>query len=71
MSNPLTKGRVLSLARSAVDKIDGQGQRGITLCSVQEIEALAMVALMSGLLKRPVRRADANETPMFKSRRAR
>lgn len=61
--------RLISLATGAVRKVDDQGPRGITLCSIEEIEALAGVAALSGLLPVPEPKS-VNETPMFKSRRA-
>lgn len=68
MTARLTPERVGFLARRAVDRIDRDGARGITLCTMQEIEALAIVAAVSGLLP-PRDGGAAGQTPMFKSRR--
>jgi len=64
--DPVELGR---LARSAVDKVDLHGKRGVTLLSMQEIEALAMVAVLSGLLAPRDGAEAAPQTPKFKTRR--
>lgn len=38
----------IGLADRAVARIDRQGLRGVTLCSVAEIEAMALVIALSG-----------------------
>lgn len=38
------------LAGSAVAKVDLLGARGTTLCTMEEVEALAIIAALSGLL---------------------
>lgn len=40
------------LAASGVHKIDLMGPRGTTLCTMQEIEAMACVIVLSGALPR-------------------
>lgn len=49
-------------ARRGVNKIDLLGPRGTTLCSMQEIEAMACLVAMSGLLPLPGAEAEVNET---------
>lgn len=61
MAEPMTPAEIGRLGRSAVDKVDRYGQRGITLLSMNEIEALVMIAVISGLLP-PTAGADVNET---------
>lgn len=62
---------MLLMAVGAVRKIDRLGVRAITLCSMDEIAALACVAALSGLLPGSVAGKDVNETPMFRTRRNR
>ena len=50
------------LAGSAVAKIDLMGTRGATLCTLDEIEAMAVVVACSGLL--PERPAPDRHHPM-------
>jgi len=64
-----TQDEMLRLAASGVHKIDLLGPRGTTLCSMNEIEAMAVVVALSGLLPIPGEAAGVNETPMFKTRR--
>lgn len=45
-----TKDEINHLAGSAVAKIDIHGHRGVTLCSMREIEAMAVLIAMNGLL---------------------
>lgn len=45
-----THDEMLRLARNAVNKVDLLGPRGTTLCTMNEIDALVSVALLSGLL---------------------
>ncbi len=47
---PLTQQEIFQRATSAVDKIDQQGPRGVALCSTEEVEAMALLLAMSGLL---------------------
>ncbi|MEL7098261.1 MAG: hypothetical protein AAGM84_05465 [Pseudomonadota bacterium] len=42
MTNAVARESIERLATRAVRKIDSQGQRGITLCSMEEIEAMAL-----------------------------
>lgn len=65
-----SKGELLQLAASGVAKVDLQGARGITLCSMDEIAAMAAVSAMSGLLPPPGSTGGVTETPMFKTRNA-
>jgi len=55
MSNPVafTEAEVLRLARTAVNKIDLLGARGTTLCSMDEIAAMACLLVQSGALLPP------------------
>lgn len=39
----------LAMARAAVRKVDLQGRRGITLVTMQEIEAMALMLVVLGL----------------------
>lgn len=59
-------GRLIALAASAVARIDRQGLRGISRCSVEEIEAMAaVIALTDGiavLRARLATHADVKET---------
>ncbi|MGD1880821.1 MAG: hypothetical protein ACFB11_00685 [Paracoccaceae bacterium] len=50
MTERLNLAPTIRRARSAIDKIDRYGHRGITLCSMDEIEAMAIVAATSGLM---------------------
>lgn len=43
------KDEMLRLARSGVAKVDQQGSRGTTLCTMQEIEAMACVCALAGI----------------------
>jgi hypothetical protein len=45
-----TPAELRRLAGSAVAKVDLLGPRGTTLCTMEEVEALAVVAALSGLL---------------------
>jgi hypothetical protein len=58
---------MLKLAAKAVARVDQQGERGITLVTMDEIAALAGVAVLSGLLSGPDAAPSVNETPIFKS----
>lgn len=46
----LTEEEIHRLAARAVDKIDLLGPRGTTLCSMEEIEAMACLIVLSGVL---------------------
>ena len=65
MSDPIPASEIGRRARSAVDKIDAQGVRGVTLRSMEEIEAMALVCALSGLLPPP---PASNETQTPQSR---
>jgi len=54
---------MLKLARSAVNKIDRLGPRGTTLCTMEEIEAMAALIAISGLL--PGHPTDPMRQPRF------
>jgi hypothetical protein len=60
---------MLRLAANAVNKIDVMGPRGTTLCTMDEIDALAGVAVLSGLL--PVPGAKPQTNLLFTTRRKR
>jgi len=68
MPDRMSHDQMTRLAASAVAKIDELGARGATNCSVDEIVALAGIAIQSGLL--PVRKSEAHDSrAMFKTRR--
>lgn len=46
---PWTEARMIELAARALGKVDVQGVRGVTLCSVDEIAAMAGVLALLGL----------------------
>jgi len=60
---------MMGLARSAVAKIDAQGPRGTTLCTMDEIEAMALTLVMTGVLIPAPDPQSVNETPIFTTRR--
>ncbi len=62
---------MLRLAASGVHKVDLLGPRGTTLCSMDEIEAMAGVIVLSGVLLSPGEARSVNETPIFRTRRMR
>ncbi len=45
-----TEGQMLRLAAAGVAKVDLLGERGTTLCSMDEIAAMAAVIALSGLI---------------------
>lgn len=45
-----TPQQLLTLARAGVRKVDLLGPRGITLCTMNEIEAMAGMLVLSGVL---------------------
>lgn len=55
MSPPRSKrwtlGEMLTLARSGVHKVDLMGPRGTTLCTMDEIEAMAGALVLAGILQ--------------------
>lgn len=51
-----TKAEMIRLAASGVAKVDLLGDRGTTLCSMEEIAAMAAVIAASGVLPPPHRR---------------
>lgn len=51
-----TQDEMISLAASGVAKVDLLGERGTTLCSMEEIAAMAAVLAASGVLPPPHRR---------------
>ncbi|WP_165937528.1 hypothetical protein [Antarcticimicrobium sediminis] len=67
MVEPVNAAEVRRLAKSAIDKVDLHGKRGITLLSMQEIEALVMIAVLSGLLTPRCDAGTGTETTMFKT----
>lgn len=62
---------MLRLAASGVHKVDLLGPRGTTLCSMDEIDAMAGIVALSGLLPVPGEAKGVNETPIFRTRRMR
>lgn len=70
MTERFTMQRMIALAASGVAKVDLLGLRGTTLVTCDEVEALAGVAAMSGLLPPPADRLRAGEVPEFRSVRA-
>ncbi|APE43630.1 hypothetical protein BOO69_09545 [Sulfitobacter alexandrii] len=54
---------LLRLAGSGVAKVDLMGPRGTTLCTMDEIEAMALLIAVSGLL--PGRPTDPSRQPRF------
>lgn len=60
---------LMRLAANGVAKVDLMGSRGITLCTMNEIEAMAGVVALSGLLPPPGQAGSVTETPIFKTRR--
>lgn len=55
--------KLVRLAASGVAKVDLLGPRGTTLCTMDEIEAMAMVIAASGLL--PGRPGDPERLPLY------
>lgn len=52
------KDELIAAARSGIGKIDALGVRGVTLCSMREIEAMAIVAATSSLLDETIEHQD-------------
>jgi len=50
MPERFTEGEMLRLAAKAVHKIDLLGARGTTLCTMEEIDAMACLLVLSGAL---------------------
>jgi hypothetical protein len=53
---PWTTEEMLALAASGVAKVDLLGERGTTLCSMDEIAAMAALIAATGVLPPPHRR---------------
>lgn len=70
MTERFTMPEILSLAASGVSKIDLLGPRGTTLVTCDELEAMACVVVMSGVLPPPSERLAAGEIPQFRSIRS-
>ena len=47
---PLTEAMILARASTALGRVDRYGRRGVTLLSMDEIEALALFAASCGLV---------------------
>lgn len=58
-----SKEELMRLAASGVAKVDLLGPRGTTLCSMDEIAAMAALVALSGLLPPPGKTGSVNETP--------
>lgn len=65
----LSHDAIRTRAASAVRKIDHLGPRGVTLCSMEEIEAMACLIALADLLPAPDTDAGVTETPKFRTRR--
>ncbi|MDF3420176.1 hypothetical protein HKX23_17645 [Sulfitobacter sp. KE29] len=65
MADPdrFTPDGLLRLAASGVAKVDLMGPRGTTLCTMEEIEAMAALIAISGLL--PGHPTDPKRQPRF------
>jgi len=50
---PFTRDQLIALANSGVEKIDLWGQRGATMVSLQEIEAMAVMLTLCQLRDLP------------------
>ncbi|WP_436399319.1 hypothetical protein [Roseobacter sp. S98] len=59
----MTREEMLRLAGSGVNKVDLLGPRGTTLCTMNEIEAMAMVIVLSGVL--PGRPDDPDRQALY------
>lgn len=68
MTSRMTMDEMQRLAASAIRRVDAQGARGVTLCTMDEITALAGIAALSGLLPDPTTEPEY-AAPMFKTRR--
>lgn len=62
MSEPLTHTKIATRAGHALAKIDHMGQRGITMVTYAEVEALAIVAVLAGIQPLPLDQ-EITETP--------
>lgn len=71
MADPVrwTMPQMIELARKGVNKVDLLGTRGTTLCTMEEIAAMAAVLALSGVLPPPGQDRDQNE-PFYSTRRA-
>lgn len=58
-----------NLAASAVSKVDLMGNRGTTLVTSDEIEAMAAVIAVSGILPPVAERVNAGTYPEFRTTR--
>ncbi len=58
-----TQEEMLRLAGSAVAKVDLLGPRGTTLCTMDEIEAMAAVIILAGVL--PGHPTDPDRAPHY------
>lgn len=68
----LTMDQIVARARSGVAKVDLLGPRGTTLCSMDEIEAMALVIVLSCALPPPGQGQGGVEAPVepqFQTRR--
>ena len=60
---PFQPDELLRLAGSGVAKVDLMGPRGTTLCTMDEIEAMAALIVLGGLL--PGKPTDPARQPRF------
>lgn len=60
---PMSVDRMIRLTASGVAKVDLMGPRGTTLCTMDEIEAMALMIVASGIL--PGHPADAARQPHY------
>ena len=58
-----SEAEMIRLAASGVAKVDLLGRRGTTLCTIDEIEAMAAMIVVAGVL--PGNPADPARQPLF------
>lgn len=63
MTTPMPSGQMLALASTALGKVDVYGQRGLTMISVHEVEAMALTLAALGLV--PTLPGDAAPPAFF------
>lgn len=60
MTDRFTEHEMYTLAASAVAKVDLHGERGSTLCSMDEVIAMAMVLALHDVIPKPHERMPKN-----------